>query len=82
MLRETAKNPRATSQAPQASVSMLNVKVHESTIRERLNKNGLFGRVAGKNNIALVCLVASEQTTRLLEQCPLDRRDQSGDVWS
>jgi len=29
MFRETAKNPRATSQTLQASVSMLNVKVHD-----------------------------------------------------
>ena len=28
-----------------------------------------------------VCQVASEQTTRLLEQCPLIREDQNGDVW-
>jgi len=38
MLRETAINPRATSQTPQASVSMLNVKVHDSRIRKTLNK--------------------------------------------
>jgi len=42
------KSPRATSQTLQASVSMLNVKVHNSTIRKRLNKYGLFGRVAGE----------------------------------
>nr|XP_028576306.1 zinc finger protein 577-like isoform X2 [Podarcis muralis] len=42
MLREIAKNPRVTSQALQASVSMLNVKVHDSTIRKRLN---MLGRV-------------------------------------
>lgn len=32
--------------------------------------------VLSKKNMA-----APEQTIRLLEQCPLDRRDQSGDVW-
>jgi len=32
----------------QASVSMLNVKVHDNTVRKRLNKYGLFGRVAGE----------------------------------
>ena len=36
----------ATSEAPRASVSMLNVKVHDSTIGKRPNKCGLFGRVA------------------------------------
>ena len=46
MLREIAKNPRVTSQTLQASVSMLNVEIHDSTIGKRLNKYGLFGRVA------------------------------------
>ncbi|XP_053577468.1 uncharacterized protein LOC128666737 isoform X3 [Bombina bombina] len=41
MLREIAKKPRVTSQTLQASVSMLNVKVHNSTIRKRLNKYDL-----------------------------------------
>jgi len=36
------KKPRATSQTLQASVSMLKVKVHDSTIRKRLNKCGLL----------------------------------------
>ena len=43
------KNPRATSETLQASVIMLNVKVQDSTIRKKLNKYGLFGRVAGKS---------------------------------
>ena len=50
------KKTRATSQTLQASVSMLNVIVHDSTMRKRLNKLG-----------------ASEQTTKLPEQCRLDR---------
>jgi len=53
MLRETAKYPRATSQTLQASVSMLKVKVHDSTIRKRLNKYGLFGRFAGESLFSL-----------------------------
>jgi len=32
---------------------MLNVKVHDSTIRKRLNKYGLFGRVAGESLFSL-----------------------------
>ena len=41
-------NLRATSQTLQASVSMLNVKgkVHDSTIREKLDRHGLCGSVA------------------------------------
>lgn len=33
------------SQTLQASVTMLNVKVHDSAIRKRLNRCGLFGMV-------------------------------------
>ena len=51
--RKCKKTPRATSQTLQASVIMLNVKVHDSTVRKRLNKYGLFGRVAGENLFAL-----------------------------
>ena len=47
------KNPRATYQTLQASVSMLNVRVHDSTIRKRLNKYGLFGRAAGESLFSL-----------------------------
>jgi len=32
---------------------MLNVKVHDSTVRKRLNKYGLFGRVAGESLFSL-----------------------------
>jgi len=44
ILRETAKNAQAPFQTLQASLSMLNVKVHDSTIRKKLNKYGLFGK--------------------------------------
>ena len=53
MSKEIAKNSRATSQILQASVRMLNVKVHDCTIRRRLNKHGLFGRVAGESLFSL-----------------------------
>jgi len=46
MLRETPKYPRVTSQTLQASVKLFNVKVHDSAVRKRLNKCGLFGRAA------------------------------------
>lgn len=96
MIRETKKKPIASfSFSPlsfrtlQGSVSMLNIKIHDSTVRKRLNKYELFGRVArrkpllGKNkhgSTNYVCKVVFEQVTKLLEQCPLDRLDQSGDV--
>ena len=53
MFRDTVKNPRATSQTLQASVSMLNVRVYDSSIRKRLNKYDSFGRVAGESLFSL-----------------------------
>ena len=58
---------------------MLHVEVHNNTVRERLNKYGFFGTVEWEN---LGCKVASEQIARALEECPLDRQDQIGDVRS
>lgn len=37
-----------SSQTLQASVCMLNIKVHASVIGKRLNKYDLFGRVSNK----------------------------------
>ena len=51
MLREIDQNPRVTFQTLQISVNMLNIKVHDSTIRERLNKYTLFGRVGRKKSL-------------------------------
>lgn len=45
MFRETANKPRATSDTLEPSASILDVKIHEGTIRNKLNKHGLFGRV-------------------------------------
>lgn len=48
------KNPRATSQTLQASVSKLNVKAHDSKIRKgctSVHECGLFGRVARRKFI-------------------------------
>ena len=42
------KTPRATHQTLQASVSMLDVKAHDSTVRKGLNKYVMFGGFAGE----------------------------------
>ena len=52
VLRETAKNPRAPSQILQASISMLNVKVHPSTSRKKLNKLPRESLFSLKKNLA------------------------------
>jgi len=51
MLREIADSPRTTPQTLQASINMLNVKVHDSTIRKRWDKYGMFERVSRRKPI-------------------------------
>lgn len=48
---QTVQKPRATSQSPEAWVSMLNVKVANSTVRKR--RGGLLGKslVSAKNTL-------------------------------
>ena len=41
------KKQRVTSQTLQAAVCMFNFKVHNSTVRKRLNEYGLFERAEG-----------------------------------
>ncbi|KAM3912509.1 uncharacterized protein RB166_019314 isoform 2-T2 [Leptodactylus fuscus] len=50
MFREIVKNPRATYKTLQASVSMLNIQVHHSTIRKRLNKYSLLAKQLTKDS--------------------------------
>ncbi|KAG5841945.1 hypothetical protein ANANG_G00172420 [Anguilla anguilla] len=46
LIREVTKDPGRTSKELQASLASAKVSVHESTIRKRLLKNGIHGRVA------------------------------------
>lgn len=63
------------------SASRIDIKVHHNTIRKRLIKSGLFGRVALRMLDIMVYLDkgASQQTTGQLKLFPLDRQDQSWD---
>ncbi len=45
LIQEVTKDPTATSKELQASLASVKVSVHDSTIRKRLGKNGLHGRV-------------------------------------
>ncbi|KAK3532293.1 hypothetical protein QTP86_016075, partial [Hemibagrus guttatus] len=45
LIQEVTKDPTTTSKDLQASLASVNVSVHDSTIRKRLGKNGLHGRV-------------------------------------
>ena len=54
MLRENTRSLRATSQTPWASVSMLNVKVHDGTVRKRPHTNNP-ARCWRANDLGLFC---------------------------
>ncbi len=45
LIQEVIKEPRTTSKELQASLDSIKVSVHDSTIRKRLGKNGIHGRV-------------------------------------
>lgn len=45
LIQEVTKDPTTTSKELQASLASVKVSVHASTIRKRLSKNGLHGRV-------------------------------------
>ncbi|KAK3549753.1 hypothetical protein QTP86_007766 [Hemibagrus guttatus] len=45
LIQEVTKHPTTTSKELQASLASVKVSVHDSTIRKRLGKNGLHGRV-------------------------------------
>ncbi|KAK3568084.1 hypothetical protein QTP86_030306 [Hemibagrus guttatus] len=45
LIQEVTKDPTTTSKELQASFASVKVSVHDSTIRKRLGKNGLHGRV-------------------------------------
>lgn len=53
-------------------------------IEKIMNSGGLFGSgrrepLASKNNMAVQLRIAN---LNFLEQCPLDKQDQGGDLWS
>ncbi len=49
LIQEVTKDPTTTSKELQASLASVKVSVHDSTIRKRLGKNGLHGRVPRQN---------------------------------
>ncbi len=54
-IQEVIKEPRTTFKELQASLASINVSVHDSTIRKRLGKNGIHGRVPGQKPLLSVC---------------------------
>ncbi len=53
LIQEVIKEPRTTSKELQGSLASINVSVHDSTIRKRLGKNGIHGRVPRQNNLII-----------------------------
>lgn len=80
-------NPQSPCQTLSASLSMLNIHVHDSRIRRRLNKYSLLRGVVRRKSLLSQTPMEGLQnwirtsTTALVEQCAVDRCDQSGDVW-
>ncbi len=49
LIQEVIKEPRTTSKELQASLASIKVSVHDSTIRKRLGKNDIHGRLPMQN---------------------------------
>ncbi len=64
LIQEVTKDPTTTSKELQASLASVKVSVHDSTIRKRLGKNGLHGRVPRRNPLL------SKRTNRLVSALP------------
>lgn len=86
-METTANLPQG--QTVQCSEKKINVKIHESKLRKRLNKYSLFGRVSSRKlRLTINNMAAQLQFAKLHPNKPQDfwdnvlyRRDQSGDVW-
>ncbi len=86
LIQEVTKDPTTTSKELQASLASVKVSVHDSTIRKRLGKNGLHGRVPrpkpllSKKNILMI-QKTSWWSPILLGKYSVDWRDKSWTFW-
>ncbi len=64
LIQEVIKEPRTTSKQLQASLASIKVSVHDSTIRKRLGKNGIHGRVPRQKPLL------TKRTQRLVSHLP------------
>ncbi len=78
LIQEVIKEPRTTSKELQASLASIKVSVHDSTIRKRLGKNGIHGRVQvqGKSH----CW--PKRTQRPVSHLPKKYLDYPQDFWA
>ncbi len=87
LIQEVTKDPTTTSKELQASLASVKVSVHDSTIRKRLGKNGLHGRVPrrkpllSKKNIKARLSFARKHLLGLLGKYSVDWRDKSWTFW-
>ncbi len=57
LIQEVIKEPRRTSKELQASLASIKFSVYDSTIRKRLGKNGIHGRVPRQKPLLLQAMV-------------------------
>lgn len=76
------KHPRARSQG---LITILNVKVYDCTVKKNSENMASLEEFANtslkKDMLAELVFAKLHLKQRLLEQCSVDRQEQSGDVW-
>ncbi len=89
LIQEVIKEHRTTSKELQASLASIKVSVHDSTIRKRLDKNGIHGRVPRQKPLQTkknkdsshICQKISWLSPRLLGNYSVDWWDKSWTFW-
>ncbi len=89
LIQEVIKEPRTTSKELQASLASIKVSVHDSTIRKRLGKNCIHGRVPRQKPLLTkknkgsshICQKISWLSPRLLGKYSVDWWDKSWTFW-
>ncbi|KAK3556132.1 hypothetical protein QTP70_005614 [Hemibagrus guttatus] len=76
LIQEVTKDPTITSKELQASLASVKVSVHDSTIRKRLGKNGLHGRVPRRKPLL------SKKNMKARLSFPRKHLDDPQDFWS
>ncbi|KAK3568595.1 hypothetical protein QTP86_010208 [Hemibagrus guttatus] len=75
LIQEVTKDPTTTSKELQASLASVKVSVHDSTIRKRLDKNGLHGRVPRRK------LLLSKKNIKARLSFAIKHLDDPQDFW-
>ncbi len=76
LIKEVIKEPRTTSKELQASLASIKVSVHDSTIRKRLGKNSIHGRVPRQKPLL------TKKNTKVCLTFAKKYRDYPQDFWA